>query len=237
MLEEAIRHKYDHLAAELRAKVTFSEVMTQVRSRPDLVANAYRDVIPHMRGLVRALTPSLRAKMTELFGRMIGILSLTETPTNQAMWAHYSDSHKGFLLAFDTSNPFFHGGRPGIGEFHYLRRVQYKDRTDGGSSLVQLTGADVFLTKASDWAYEREWRMIAPLGNNPENPPGDDEVVLFDFPPHALIEVVVGARSTPDFRANLSRLVLGDAALAHIKLKEAFVSDQDAAIGIRVLDI
>jgi hypothetical protein len=164
---------------------------------------------------------------------MIGILSLTETATNQAMWAHYAQAHKGFVLSFSTSDAFFHGRRSDMDEFHHLRRVQYFDRAANDSSLMKLTGTDIFLTKTSDWAYEREWRMIAPLGTDIHNPPGDDEVILFEFPPSALREVIVGARATSGLRANLQHAIATDQALSHIRLKEAFVPERESTIGIR----
>src|SRR5229473_1978376 len=34
------------------------------------------------------------------------ILSLTETPTDSLMWAHYGEDHKGFVIGYDTSDPF-----------------------------------------------------------------------------------------------------------------------------------
>jgi hypothetical protein len=237
MLEKALQKGYMDLAPEVRARLTFEEMMTLVRSRPDVIADAYRDVMPRMKDIVKEFTPRLRKMMTDGFSRMIGILSLTDTANNQAMWAHHADSHKGFVLAFDSSSAFFNRRRSNADEFHHLRRVQYMDRTASDSSLMKLTGADIFLTKSSDWAYEREWRMIAPLGTDINHPPGDDEVVLVEFPPSAILEVIVGARSTTECRTALCRAVTEDKAYSHVILKEAFVPEREPTIGIRALDI
>ncbi|MEJ8827109.1 DUF2971 domain-containing protein [Variovorax humicola] len=39
--------------------------------------------------------------------RNVGVLSLTEDPINELMWAHYANSHSGFAVGLDMSNEFF----------------------------------------------------------------------------------------------------------------------------------
>lgn len=36
-----------------------------------------------------------------------GIFSLSATPKNILMWSHYTDAHKGFVIEFDNTHPFF----------------------------------------------------------------------------------------------------------------------------------
>lgn len=38
----------------------------------------------------------------------LGVISLTESYNNTLMWAHYGDEHKGVVVEFDFSVPFFH---------------------------------------------------------------------------------------------------------------------------------
>ena len=35
------------------------------------------------------------------------ILSLTRTPLNALMWAHYGEEHKGFVIGYDVDDQFF----------------------------------------------------------------------------------------------------------------------------------
>jgi hypothetical protein len=42
----------------------------------------------------------------DILRNWVVILSLTETPTDSLMWAHYGEDHKGFVIGYDTSNPF-----------------------------------------------------------------------------------------------------------------------------------
>ena len=213
--------------------MTFDEMMNRVRSRPDLVDEAIRSSIPQVRAFAHDFTPTLRRMMTDGFSRMIGILSLTETPTNQAMWAHYADNHQGFVLTFDTANTFFHRRRSLNDDFHHLRKVIYMARTPAGRSLIKLDGNDIFFTKSDEWAYEREWRMISPLGSDLSHPPADDEVVLMDFPAAALREVTIGVRASGALRATLRGIVTSDSDLGRVRLQEAHVSDREPSIRIR----
>lgn len=233
MFEEAMRRQYEALAPEIREQLTFEGLMALADSRPDLVEESYRQVMPYLKTFVRDFTPQLRQMMIDAFNRMIGILSLTQTPTNQIMWAHYAHNHQGFVLAFDTSNGFFNRRRSKNDDFYHLRRVNYVDRTSDGVSLVSMSGNDVFFTKTTGWAYEQEWRMIAPLGSDLNHPPGDDEIILFDFPASALLEVIFGARASDGLRAGLRSIIESDSQLAHVGLREVVVSERESTMEIR----
>jgi hypothetical protein len=233
MFEGAMRRQYEALPPETRAQLTFEDLMALADSRPDLVEESYRQVMPHFKTFIKDFTPQLRQMMIDAFSRMIGILSLTETPTNQVMWAHYAHNHQGLVLAFDTTNGFFNRRCSANDEFHHLRQVRYVDRKADGVSLVRMSGNDVFFTKTSGWAYEQEWRMIAPLGSDLNHPPGDDEIVLFDFPASALLEVIFGARAGDGLRAGLRSIIESDSQLAHVGLREVFASERGSTMEIR----
>ena len=59
----------------------------------------------------------------EVYNR-VGILSLSETPDNLLMWAHYAEGHRGFVLMFDGCHDFFKGDRSVFG-FEKPERVEY----------------------------------------------------------------------------------------------------------------
>lgn len=233
MFKEAMRRQYEALAPEIRAKHTFEDLMALADSRPDLVDESYRQVMPRFKTFVRDFTPRLRQMMVDSFSRMIGILSLSETPTNQIMWAHYAHNHQGLVLAFDSTNGFFDRRRSTNDEFYHLRPVSYVDRKADGVSLVRMSGNDVFFTKTSGWAYEQEWRMIAPLGSDLNHPPRDDEIVLFDFPASALLEVILGARAGDELRAGVRSIIESDSQLTHVRLREVFASERASTMEIR----
>src|SRR3990172_9979437 len=53
------------------------------------------------------------------------ILSLSRIPDNVLMWSHYADSHRGFLIGFDSDHDFLKSGpsKPYFG----LKDVEYSD--------------------------------------------------------------------------------------------------------------
>src|SRR5665647_580539 len=46
------------------------------------------------------------AQGLEVLRESVVILSLTQTPLDPLMWAHYGEEHKGFVIGYDISDPF-----------------------------------------------------------------------------------------------------------------------------------
>src|SRR6266404_2239082 len=56
------------------------------------------------------LEPTIRKKLAKFRqdnSSNFAFLSLTRKENNLLMWSHYSDSHRGFLLGFESDDPFF----------------------------------------------------------------------------------------------------------------------------------
>lgn len=106
-----------------------------------------------------------------------GIFSLSETDTNQLMWAHYAGESRGLAVGFEVTD-----GSMLADEKHCIA-VNYQDelpefKTDELMSDTQMSfgkeGAKITVqvpfddptfracvsTKPTDWAYEKEWRYI-----------------------------------------------------------------------------
>lgn len=89
-----------------------------------------------------------------------GIISLTEAKDNLLMWSHYADQHKGMVVEFDISHPFFcslHSENDLTGNTH---RVMYrKERLNElGDYLLEP-----YFHKSDEWAYEKEHRLLLNL--------------------------------------------------------------------------
>ncbi len=73
------------------------------------------------------------------------------------MWSHYGGRSKGFCLEFCLSAEAF---KNRIHKVHYIEMMPVIDVVKillpGDSSVVQ----ELFCTKSSVWAYEKEWRAI-----------------------------------------------------------------------------
>lgn len=131
-----------------------------------------------------------------------GILCLSETADNILMWSHYGNSHKGYVIEFDTTHEFFHQKIPNQKTGDVLeyagspKKVTYTKHRKI-ISFWQKSMSDVFLTKGSDWAYEKEHRMVLPLDLASEVI--NDNLYLFYIPFEAVKSVTFGAKCEEKF--------------------------------------
>ena len=93
-----------------------------------------------------------------------GISCFSEARDNDLMWGHYADKHEGICLGFRW--PAIHscliktGLESGI---RVMKKVVYSDDFPmWGIAAPDAHKLDLLATKASRWAYEREWRIFAP---------------------------------------------------------------------------
>lgn len=116
------------------------------------------------------------------------ILSLTRTPFNPLMWAHYGQNHKGFVVGYDVSDDFLTDETFNIipvdkGDVIYtsakssikpsielLREtqlvamgVELSNTTIKNPEQVESILRKIFLYKHSSWAYEEEVRVVKVL--------------------------------------------------------------------------
>jgi hypothetical protein len=130
---------------------------------------------------IRKITASFQS---EIDGT--GVLSLSSSHENILLWSHYACSHSGVCLQFKVivDSPFFAPAMPVL----YERDLP----------VPELIGADkderaeqLLFTKAEDWTYEREWRLISP-----DKAPGARA-----FNPELLSAIILGAKMPkPDIR-------------------------------------
>jgi len=128
------------------------------------------------------LTPIIKEKSkeaTHLFLRNRGVSCFSETNNEILMWSHYSKSHTGFCLEFDTS----------FTPFSEAKEVQYKETFPELNSMDALVEQKKFnaeillLTKYKSWKYEKEWRVFH-----------QKKHVLYRYPPHALTSIYFGVK-------------------------------------------
>lgn len=87
----------------------------------------------------------------------IGVACFTEDCTSPLMWAHYSDSHQGFCIEYETKlikSPLSLILMP---VFYDSNRYDATDAVLNGNGNTLLTP---YFVKAKEWSYEKEWRMI-----------------------------------------------------------------------------
>ena len=136
---------------------------------------------------------------------------MSAKPNDIVMWSHYADAHRGVCLGFSTTSadsPFAAAERVSYQHsraFELSRRHLDLDM----HGLLQLSVRRGLLSKATQWRYEDEWRLIGPPG-------------LREYPHNALVEVVIGHRTTTENQTWLREWITSYAP--HVLLRRAQIS-------------
>lgn len=187
-----------------------------------------------------------------------GVLSLTRTPTNPLMWAHYADKHRGVVLGFDMNemgltdvecnfipaqygNIIYVSTRPNA---QFIMKPElglevgstHKFRADHYEKLQRL-----FLHKPVCWAYEEEVRVLKCLkGLNDEggSTQSGDFVLAegpgyplfcYKFTPSAVKEMIFGFRM--DLQACEDLINHTSKRYPKLSISECFLQPDSYAVG------
>lgn len=143
--------------------------------------------------------PKYAEQLLEKFGRESLCFSLSERADSTPMWAHYADNHQGFVVAFDTDHEWFKQRKDG--KKNRLQKIVYFDGMIE-EPLENVSAA--FMSKTTDWAYEREWRLYAQVDQVDATYGTDsDPVHVVNFPEGAVQRVIVGSKATPEAIENI----------------------------------
>jgi hypothetical protein len=180
---EALEQVYDKLPKELTSKIPKAAFMQFMH---DTIANNRTEFEGSIQGLLDKFSSELPRYTAQLRDEIhkhlerVGILSLTTAPDSTYMWTHYAASHCGYAVEFDETHPYFNRRRTEKDEFFHLREVTYYEQLPIHKTLSDLDGTKVFCTKSSQYAEEKEWRMLVPLPDVTSESSIAEE--LFDFP-------------------------------------------------------
>ncbi len=120
----------------------------------------------------------------------VRVLSLSATHDNILMWSHYTNGHQGVCLQFrlEADRGFFAGAQ----EVKYSHELPVADLLGEPMERVDK----LMLTKAEEWRYEREWRVIR-----------TDGISNLSFPPELLTGVILGTRISDANKKTVSEWV------------------------------
>jgi hypothetical protein len=124
--------------------------------------------------------------------RDIVVLSLAENYDSLLMWAHYTAQHKGFLIGFDSESRILARPTP---TFSLFGAVSYCHHRPTGDRFTDISDQELYFRKSSEWAYEKEWRLVETvltIDGDPEDPKAHWS---FALDPDSIRTVVVGYRS------------------------------------------
>jgi hypothetical protein len=152
-------------------------------------------------GKSREFVEGLPKYSQERVSSTYGIVSLTETPSCRLMWAHYAESHSGFVAEFIASDHFVEPNEklPSCSCIGFPAcKVQYppsfKPLPWTANSIVGASWA-----KYPFWKYEQEWRMLLPLEESVhccivKKEKSGSERYCLPFLPENLTRVIFGMR-------------------------------------------
>lgn len=188
------------LAVKVIGADNASEMLNELRRQFDLML---RNALASAEAQVPVFSQVIQSAMHNALPRLIGVLCLCASPTNPLMWAHYADSHKGARLEFDNSAPCFNRRRGDADDFGYFRRVGYSElRPAVDSASTDDAFVSLALTKALEWAYEQEHRLLWPLTLADRRiDGGENPIHLIDVPATSLLSVTLGCRSSDAFQS------------------------------------
>ena len=128
-----------------------------------------------------------------------GLSCFSENPRNILMWSHYASKHQGAVLQFNISKD--------LGSMLYALKMHYSHHYPIFNFAVDLAEQfeSIMLRKASDWSYEKEWRILRIGGADTFQP----------FKPQALTGIIFGSRCTDNFRVMAQQVINERRAVGH----------------------
>lgn len=172
--------------------------------------------------------------MLNTFNKSFAILCLTEKKDNLLMWAHYANSHKGFVLEFHTEHPFFRQtAEPTIAG--HLRKVRYTlekpkftffDDSLPKAQVTQSWVDNLIWVKSEHWAYEEEWRILSTLDRCEKViAVGENEIHLFAIPFDSIKRIYLGCRMREETKNEFISIIRKKESLKHIDIFQAAPDD------------
>ncbi len=168
----------------------------------------------------------------EKFSSLYGIVSLTENPLCRLMWAHYAESHAGFVAEFTATEHLVEPEEKLIccrcmgfpaGKVKYPPIFKWQPWTSDNI-------ASHCWSKHPLWEYEQEWRMLLPLAGSvgcsavaeKNNAP---ERFCLAFSPEHLTRVIFGMRMKQEMQQRLC-LMLNQGEFKHVQKQTTEIDNE-----------
>ena len=155
------------------------------------------------------------------------------------MWAHYASQHSGFCLGFERSkgslladlsqtkavNYFETYPELDLGKLNVTWSISLDERAIADSVEVDIQEPNlqtVIYSKAKDWEYEQEWRVLVCQGGRLSPYPGP------------LLKIIFGLRCERDSRQKIQEAVL---AAAEGPVQFAEIQSVSGSFALRINDV
>jgi hypothetical protein len=158
------------------------------------------------------------------------------------MWSHYSANHTGFVIEFDEKHSFFDQRKKPTEIRRHVKKVRYSNERPSltifspnlsNNEQINKWTKDFFWVKSSNWAYEKEWRMIYTLRNcqhviSNTDPP----ICLFPLPLDCIKTIIFGCRALPEDKKKIIDLLRSNQIYSHIGVQETVIDPQEYKLSI-----
>jgi hypothetical protein len=109
----------------------------------------------------------------------LGVFSMSQIKDNILMWSHYANHHKGFCIVFVRKNDNILGDIAKTHQVEYDCNYPEAYPFDKNGNYDRSIFNKMLFTKAKDWKYEKEWRLVYDEGNKEEPLPSDISSIIF----------------------------------------------------------
>jgi hypothetical protein len=134
--------------------------------------------------------------------RMLKIAAFTEISDSLVLWSHYAANHEGFCVEYDfealsPADPRVQCLFPVVYVAKRFKLGDYLTKLRNGKEANPTLPILAAIHKSSDWAYEREWRLV-------QMDDGVLDGLLVPMPQPKTVRI--GARMKPELRSKICQL-------------------------------
>jgi hypothetical protein len=135
------------------------------------------------------------------------VLCLSQRRDSILMWSHYAQMHQGVVLelaciperdsAWGAAMRVKYGDMPPMYDDDFLVRVLSGQASMNTAAFIDESIKRFVTTKAADWSYEREWRVVLHFTDP------NQRYEKFAFSPEELAAVYLGCRMSDDHKEKI----------------------------------
>lgn len=130
-----------------------------------------------------------------------GVLCFSTSNDSLLMWAHYADSHKGFVLEFETEDNEFKE----LGDLYEVKYNKARPILDP----AQTPTMEVYMRKGKEWEYEHEYRLVRSLPNCEKRLLADGEFYFVRMSRSCVKALYLGSRMDKFLATQISQIMAG----------------------------
>lgn len=149
-----------------------------------------------------------------------GVFSMSQIKDNILMWSHYANEHKGFCIGFVRKKNNLLGDITKTKPVEYQCNYPEADPLDENGEIESSHRIIMLFTKAKDWEYEKEWRLVYNEGDKEAPLPGDISSIIF------------GLKMSKGHKATIRRIL---ADQSNIRFQEA--TEEEYQFRLKIVDL